>query len=163
MCSLLSKEGNFHIESQPGSGDLDLTPSQSPLHGKWKCIHVYWIECITQMWAVFASWKQSEIAVCCCWQTNWVHAGKNIYKYVVIYIIKIKRKTENSHKSSDLNNWKSPTNVKPSGTATNEILISPSFPLSHVVSLEPHLPTQPSPQRLTCLTDILLLFIHSCP
>lgn len=28
MCSLLGKEGNFHIESQPGSGDLDLTPSQ---------------------------------------------------------------------------------------------------------------------------------------
>lgn len=27
MCSLLGKEGNFHIESQPGSGDLDLTPS----------------------------------------------------------------------------------------------------------------------------------------
>lgn len=30
MCSLLGKEGNFHIESQPGSGDLDLTPRQSP-------------------------------------------------------------------------------------------------------------------------------------
>lgn len=30
MCSLLSNEGNFHIESQPGSGDLDLTPHQSP-------------------------------------------------------------------------------------------------------------------------------------
>lgn len=53
MRSLLSKEGNFHIESQPGSGDLDLTPPSKPLHGKWKCIHVCWIECITQTWAVF--------------------------------------------------------------------------------------------------------------
>lgn len=71
------REGNFHIESQPGSGDLDLTPSQSPMHGKWKCIHVCWMECITQMRAVFASWKCSAIAACCCWQTNWVHPGKN--------------------------------------------------------------------------------------
>lgn len=34
MCSLLSKEGNFHTESQPGSGDLNLTPRQSPCTAK---------------------------------------------------------------------------------------------------------------------------------
>lgn len=28
MCFLHSKGGNFHMESQPGSGDLDLTPCQ---------------------------------------------------------------------------------------------------------------------------------------
>lgn len=44
-----------------------------------KNVLVCWFKCITQMWAVFASWKCCEIALCCCcccWQTKWVHAAE---------------------------------------------------------------------------------------
>lgn len=70
MCSLLGKEGNFHIESQPGSGDLDLTPSRcrTPTNENvfcaCACVHV----CIVQMWAAAlpgenAAWLQCVLLV----------------------------------------------------------------------------------------------------
>lgn len=67
----LRKEGNFHIESHPASGDLDLTPSQSPA---WK-MRMY--SCVLDQVHhtdvnSFASWKCREIAVYYCWQTGCV-------------------------------------------------------------------------------------------
>lgn len=85
MCSLLSKEGNFHIESQPGSGDLDLTPRQSPARKMkmYSCVldRVHHTD-VSRVF-FFASWKCSEIAVCYCWQTNWVHAYEK-YRFFMV-------------------------------------------------------------------------------
>lgn len=93
------------------------SPSK-PLHGKWKCIHVCWIERIAQMRAVCAPWKCSESAVCYCWQTSWVRDVKNIdlihffygllgkWNWILCDLhkgdkVKIERKPESIHESSD--------------------------------------------------------------
>lgn len=47
------------------------SPSKPP-HRKWKCIHVCWMLHIMRMWAVYAFWKWSAIALCYSRQTMWL-------------------------------------------------------------------------------------------
>lgn len=65
LCSLLGEAGsNFHIESQPGSGDLDLTPRQSPAQKMKMYSCVLGPACCTDV----SSFCLLNLYVGCCWQ-----------------------------------------------------------------------------------------------
>lgn len=99
MCSLLGKEGNFHIESQPGSGDLDLTPSlcctpnPTPTNENvfvcvWVCVCVH----CADVSGPAAWWKCNEIAVCCscsccCWQKRQAAEPRGNNRNVILFFL----------------------------------------------------------------------------